>query len=101
MREYTKSHEWVDKEGNIATVGITKAAVKEVGDIVYVELPKVGKTVAVGQDACVIESTKAAVDISSPVSGTILSVNDALLTNIQLLNDLPESDGWLFKVTLS
>ena len=101
MREYTKSHEWVDKEGNVATVGITRAAVQEVGEIVYVELPKVGKEVKVGQDACVIESTKAAVDISSPVSGVILSVNDALLSNIQLLNTSPESEGWLFKVTLT
>ncbi len=100
MREYTKSHEWIDLEGSVATVGITKDAVKEVGEIVYVELPKVGRPVEKGQEACVIESTKAAVDISSPVSGTILAVNEALMANVNLLNTSAETEGWLFKVTV-
>lgn len=99
MREYTKSHEWIDTVDAIATVGITTAAVKEIGEVVYIELPKVGKSVTKGQEACVIESTKAAVDIASPVSGTIIAVNEALIANINLLNTAPESDGWLFKVT--
>lgn len=100
MREYTKSHEWVDLDGSIATVGITKDAVKEVGEIVYIELPKVGRPVEKGQEACVIESTKAAVDISSPVSGTIFAVNEALAADVSLLNSSPEADGWLFKVSV-
>lgn len=100
MREYTKSHEWIDTENGIATVGLTKAAVKEIGEVVYVELPKVGKSVIAGQEACVLESTKAAVDIASPVSGTIAAVNQALITNINLLNSSPETEGWLFRVTL-
>lgn len=100
MREYTKSHEWIDTENGIATVGLTKAAVKEIGEVVYVELPKVGKNVIAGQEACVLESTKAAVDIASPVSGTIAAVNQALITNINLLNSSPETEGWLFRVAL-
>lgn len=98
MRQYTKSHEWFDLDQNIATVGITKAAVQEIGEVVYIELPGVGKEVKVSQDAVVVESTKAAVDIASPVAGTILEVNSALKADISLLNRLPESEGWLFKV---
>lgn len=100
MREYTKTHEWIDTDNAVATVGLTVAAVKEIGEVVYVELPKVGKSVTKGQEACVIESTKAAVDIASPVSGTIAAVNEALVSNINLLNTSPETDGWLFRVAL-
>lgn len=103
MREYTKSHEWyesLDGDKNVVTIGITKAAVSEVGDIVYVELPVVGKAVKAGQEACVIESTKAAVDIASPVSGTIIATNKALQSDISLLNRAPEAEGWLFQVQL-
>lgn len=100
MREYTKSHEWIDTDNGIATVGLTKAAIKEIGEVVYVELPSVGKSVAAGQEACVVESTKAAVDIASPVSGTICAINEALNSNISLLNTSSEAEGWLFQVKL-
>ncbi len=100
MREYTKTHEWVETVNGVATVGITKAAVVEIGQIVYVELPKVGKLVKKGQEACVLESTKAAVDIVCPVSGIILAINESLSSNIAPLNNSPEADGWLFKVQL-
>jgi len=98
MRSYTETHEWVEIVDGIATVGLTQDAVKEVGDIVYVELPIVGKSIKAGQEAVVVESTKAAVDIASPVSGTIVTINDLLKTNIKLLNQAPESAGWLFQV---
>jgi len=98
MREYSNNHEWYETQGGIATVGITQDAVKEIGEIVYVELPKLEKRVEQGQDACIIESTKAAVDIQSPVSGTIIAVNEALASNIALINKEPEEGGWLFRV---
>lgn len=100
MKEYTKTHEWFEKADGIATVGITYAALEEIGEIVYVELPKIGKEVKEGDDATVLESTKAAVDISSPVSGQIIAINDSLKTNIVPLNKDPENSGWLFKVKL-
>lgn len=100
MKSYTKTHEWVEIDNNIATVGISHEAVKEVGDIVYVELPKLGKAIQEGQEAVVVESTKAAVDIASPVAGTIVEINEALKTDIRLLNQSPESEGWLFRVKL-
>jgi glycine cleavage system H protein len=96
MREYTKTHEWVETNQNIATIGLTKAAIEEIGEIVYIELPKVGSAITKGQDACVLESTKAAVDIASPVSGTIVKVN----SNLNEINSAPEAEGWLFQVRL-
>ena len=101
MREYTDTHEWVETVEGIATVGITTAAVSEIGDIVYVELPKIDKSVEKGTCVCIVESTKAAVDIESPVSGTIIAVNEALQRDISLLNKKPESDGWLFKIRVT
>lgn len=101
MRTYTKSHEWIDTDENIATVGLTKAAISEVGEIVYIELPQVGKSVQEGSDACVIESTKAAVDIASPVTGQVVATNTSLQEDIGLLNSDPEAKGWLFKVKLN
>ncbi len=98
MVEYTKNHEWIDTVNGITTVGITYAALEEIGEIVYVELPKVGKEVHAGQEVVVIESTKAAIDIASPVSGKIIAVNDSLKSAISLLNKDPEKEGWLYKV---
>lgn len=101
MRSYTKTHEWLETNGNVVKVGLTKQALCEIGEIVFIELPKVGKEVACGQEAVVVESTKAAVDICSPVSGTIHKTNEALKANLQLLNQSPEDSGWLFQVQLS
>lgn len=100
MRTYTKSHEWIEVEGNIATIGITQKAVQEIGEIVHIELPKLGKQVQAGQEAVVLESTKAAVDICSPVSGTIVKVNSDLQGDIHKLNRSPENEGWLFQLRL-
>lgn len=100
MKRYTESHEWIEIEGPIGTVGVTDYAQKELGDIVYVELPQVGKKVSKGGEAAVLESTKAAADVYSPISGTILEVNDELSTEAQKVNESPEKGGWLFKVQL-
>jgi glycine cleavage system H protein len=98
---YTKSHEWVKQEGSLATVGITKFAQKELGEVVFVQLPKVGTHVKASGEACVLESTKAAVDVYSPVSGQVVAVNEALAGNPLLINQDPEGKGWLFRVALS
>lgn len=99
--KYTETHEWIDVQGEVGTVGITEYAQKELGDIVYVELPKVGKSVKAGEEAVVLESTKAAADVYSPVSGTIVEVNQALSQAAELVNRSAEQEGWLFKIRLS
>jgi glycine cleavage system H protein len=100
MMKFSQTHEWVQAEGAIATVGISDAAQKEIGEIVYVELPVVGRTLQAGEEAVVLESTKAAVDIYSPVSGKITAVNEQLRTNPEKINQAAESEGWLFKLHL-
>ena len=98
MLKYSDTHEWVDLKDGIATIGVTDYAQKELGDIVYVELPKVGKAVKAGEEAAVLESTKAAADVYSPLSGTIVEVNQQLTTASELVNCSPEEQGWLFKL---
>ncbi len=100
-KKYTKSHEWVQVDGTHATVGITKYAEKELGEIVYAQLPKIGQSVQAGQDVCVLESTKAAADIYSPVSGKVTQVNEAVSSKPQLLNQDPEGAAWLFQLELA
>jgi glycine cleavage system H protein len=100
--KFTDSHEWIEWEGKeIARVGITNYAQKELGDIVYVELPIVGKHVKAKQEVAVLESTKAAADIYSPVSGIILEVNAQLSIAPELINQSPEKEAWLYKIHLS
>lgn len=99
--KFTETHEWIDIKDGVGTVGVTEYAQKELGDIVYVELPKVGKDVKKGQEAVVLESTKAAADVYSPVTGKIIEVNLALNDASELVNTFPEKDGWLFKLILS
>lgn len=95
---YAESHEWVRLDGADGTVGITDHAQAELTDVVYVELPVVGKVVKQKDQVCVVESVKAASDIYSPVSGTITEVNEALTANPALLNTDPFGDGWIFKI---
>ena len=95
--KYTETHEWLDEQGK---VGITPHAQKELGDIVYVELPKVGSVVKVGEQVAVLESTKAAVDVYSPVSGQITEINEKLKENSGLINTSPEKEGWIFKIKI-
>lgn len=99
--KFTESHEWIDVHEGIGTVGVTNYAQKELGDIVYVELPKVGKAVRAGEEAAVLESTKAAADVYAPVSGLIIEVNELLNSASDLVNKSPEKEGWLFKIKLS
>jgi glycine cleavage system H protein len=99
--KYTESHEWIVVENGVGTVGITSHAQKELGEVVYVELPKVGKDVKAGEEVAVLESTKAAADIYAPVSGKILAVNEALKQGCSDINQMPETMGWLFKIALS
>lgn len=92
---YTKEHEWVKIDGNIATVGISDYAAHQLGDITFVELPAVGKTVKQFEVLCAIESVKAASDIYAPVSGTVVSVNEALNTRPEVVNESPEEAAWM------
>jgi glycine cleavage system H protein len=98
---YSESHEWIEMHRNVGTVGVTDYAQKELGDIVYVELPEVGKDVEAGDEVAVLESTKAAADIYAPVSGKIVEVNETLNQKPEEINDSPMEDGWLFKIELS
>ncbi len=101
LRKFTPTHEWILIQDTNATIGMTKYAVKELGTIVFVELPKVGKMIFQGQEATIVESTKAAIDICTPLSGEVIAVNQELIDNIQKLNELPESDGWLFQIRIT
>ncbi len=99
--KYATSHEWVRNEGDgIVTVGITEHAQDLLGDMVFVELPEVGETVAAGDDVAVAESVKAASDIYAPVSGEIIEVNEELEDSPELVNSDPFGDGWMFKIKL-
>ena len=92
---YTKEHEWVKIDGNIATVGISDYAAHQLGDITFVELPALGKTVKQFEVLCAIESVKAASDIYAPVSGTVVSVNEELNTRPEIVNESPEEAAWM------
>ncbi len=98
---YSKEHEWVLVEGNVATIGITDYAQDRMGEITYVELPSVGDKVSKDDAFGVIESVKTVSDVYAPVSGTVLEVNDDLPDNPELLNDDPYGDGWMIKVEMS
>ncbi len=98
---YTKEHEWVKIDGNIATVGISDYAAHQLGDITFVELPKPGKAVKQFEVLCAIESVKAASDIYAPVSGTVVSVNEALNTRPEIVNESPEEAAWMATVKMT
>ncbi len=100
-RYFTEEHEWIEVEGSLATVGITDHAQNQLGDIVFVDLPEEGSSVAKGKEAAVVESVKAASDVYSPVSGTVSAANGALEDEPSLVNSAAESDGWFFKVEMS
>ncbi len=100
--KFTDTHEWIKIEhGNIAQIGITNHAQKELGDIVYVELPELGRNVNMGQEIVVLESTKAAADVYSPASGKIIEVNKQLKDSPEFINGSPEDKGWFVKIELS
>lgn len=99
-RYFTEEHEWIEVDGEVATVGITEYAQSQLGDIVFVEVPDEGRQLTKGDEAAVVESVKAASDVYTPASGTVLEGNAALDANPALVNEDPEGDGWFFKLTL-
>jgi glycine cleavage system H protein len=98
---YTKDHEWVRQEGDIAVIGITDYAQSQLGDVVYVELPEIGRTVEQGREAAVVESAKAASEVYAPVSGEIVEVNGELLGNPAQVNADAMGEGWFIKIRLA
>ncbi len=98
--KFTKDHEYIRLEGTTGVVGITPYAQEQLGDIVYVELPKVGQKLKQGDEAAVVELVKAASEIYAPASGTVTAVNDALSGEPGLINSAPEAEGWIYKLEL-
>lgn len=99
--KFTNDHEWIRVEGDVAVVGITDYAQQQLGDVVFVELPEVGKTLERGKDAAVVESVKAASEVYAPVDGEVTEVNPLLLDQPDTVNTDPQGAGWFFKVKLS
>ena len=99
--KYTKDHEWVRVEGDTASVGISDYAQEQLGDVVYVELPEVGKQVAQSAQLAVVESVKAASEVYAPVGGEVVAVNDALEDEPALVNSAPTGEGWFVKLKLA
>lgn len=99
--KFTEDHEWVRVEGETATVGITPYAAEQLGDVVYVELPSVGASFKMGDEAATVESVKAASELYAPVSGEITAVNEGLEDNPALVNESADGEGWFFKIKLT
>lgn len=97
---FAKTHEWAFVEGDLATVGISDYAQKEISDIVFVELPKVGARVTQGRPCAVIESVKAAADFIAPLSGEVVAVNEAIVNQPALVNQSPHGEGWFFRMKI-
>ena len=100
-KKYTKEHEWVEINGDTATVCITNHAQESLGDIVFIDLPTVGKEVKSNEELCVIESVKAASDIYAPIDGEVIEINNNLNDDASIVNQDPEKDGWIFKMKIS
>ena len=100
-KKFSKKHEWVSLEGDIATIGITKHATEMLGDIVFVEVPQKGKQVEQNGQAAVVESTKAASDVFSPISGEVIESNEAIVSDPSSVNIDPENNAWFFKIKVS
>lgn len=99
--KYTKEHEWLKLEGNQGTIGITKFAIEQLGDVVYLDLPKVGKEVKQGEAFGTIESTKTVSDLYSPVNGKVTEINQALIDSPEKISEDPHTQGWLVKIQIS
>ena len=97
---FTREHEWISVDGDIATVGISNHAQEQLGDIVFAEVPETGKRLSKGQEAAVVESVKAASDVYSPVSGEVLDGNSKVADDPSIVNSDPEGEGWFFKLKL-
>ena len=99
-KKFSKKHEWVTVEGDVATVGITKHATEMLGDIVFVEVPETGKVIEQNNQAAVVESTKAASDVYSPISGEVIEGNKAIVDDPSIVNSDPEGASWFFKIKI-
>jgi glycine cleavage system H protein len=99
-KKFSKKHEWVSVEGDVATVGITKHATEMLGDIVFVEVPEIGKAIEQNNQAAVVESTKAASDVYSPISGEVTEGNKAIVDDPSIVNSDPEGASWFFKIKI-
>lgn len=100
MLKFTAEHEWLQLDGDVATVGITTFAVEQLGDLVFVELPEVGKSFAKNDDAATVESVKAASEVYCPLDGEITEINEAIVADPSLINSDPQGAGWFFKLKL-
>lgn len=98
---FTKDHEWVRQEGDVAVIGITDYAQEQLGDVVYVELPEIGRRLAQGKEAAVVESAKAASEVYAPVSGEVMAVNEAIVADPAKVNADAMGDGWFLKIRLA
>lgn len=101
MKLFSDTHEWIEVHGTEGVVGVSSFAQKELGEVVYVSLPEVGREVQAGQEVVILESTKAAADIYTPVSGVITAVNSKVKETPDLLNQYPENEGWIYKISLT
>lgn len=101
MIKFSKDHEWVQIEGDVATIGITKHATEQLGDVVFVEVPDVGRKVSAGEACAVVESVKAASDVFSPLTGEVTAANGAIAASPGAVNEDPEGQGWFFKLKLA
>lgn len=101
MRRYTQDHEWVDVAGDVATVGITQHAQEALGDLVFVELPEIGRRLDKGESAATVESVKAASDVYVPLSGEIVETNAEIASDPSLVNASPEDKGWFFRIRMA
>lgn len=99
--KYSKKHEWVSIDGDVGTVGITKHATEQLGDIVFAEVPDAGKALTSGGEAAVVESVKAASDVYTPVTGEVVEGNAAIIAEPALINQDPEGKGWFFKIKIT
>ena len=98
---FTRDHEWIRLDGDTAVVGITDYAQQQLGDVVFVELPEIGRSLAQGDEAAVVESVKAASEVYAPLAGEVVEVNDTLADTPATVNAAPEADGWFFKLRLA
>lgn len=101
MLKFTEDHEWLEVDGNITTVGITKHAVEQLGDLVFIDLPKIGSALSQGDSAATVESVKAASDVYCPLQGEIVEINTAIADDPSLVNTDPEAAGWFFRIKLA
>ena len=101
MLKFTKDHEWLRIDGEVATFGITQHAQEQLGDLVFVELPAVGKTFEQGASAAVVESVKAASEVYAPISGKVVEVNSAIVDDPSLVNSDPTGQGWFVKIKIT